>query len=201
VYITDENNRRIRRVRPDGYIETVAGTGSSATSTTLGDNGPPLAAAFTQPRIVYRHKDGSLWIADYNDGRIRRLRPSLPGYSSGETVLASSDAAELYVFDSEGRHLRTLDAVTKVVLWKFTYDTSHHLTVITDSDGNQTTVTYDARDTASLITGPYGAQSSLTTLASGYLGTITDPLSRKVSLTYTVGGDTIPERNDIGRTD
>lgn len=143
VYITDEGNRRVRRVGPDGYIDTIAGTGSSVSSTTLGDNGPPLTAAFTQPRIVYRHKDGSLWIADYSDGRIRRLRPSLPGYSSGETVLASSDAAELYVFDSEGRHLRTVDAVTKVVLWKFNVDASHHLRAITNSDGNQTTIACD----------------------------------------------------------
>jgi RHS repeat-associated protein len=188
VYITDEGNRRIRRVGPDGYIDTIAGNGSYSTSTTLGDNGPPLAAAFSQPRIVYRHKDSSLWVADYSDGRIRRLRPSLPGYSSGETVLASSDAAELYVFDSEGRHLRTLDAVTKVVLWKFTYDASHRLTTLTDSDGNQTTIGYDTNGGATSITGPYGAQTSLSVLTSGYLGTVTDPLSRKVSFTYTDGG-------------
>jgi hypothetical protein len=40
----------------------------------------------------------------------------------GEFTIASADGGSLYVFDRSGRHLRTVDALTKAVALKFGYD-------------------------------------------------------------------------------
>jgi RHS repeat-associated protein len=188
VYITDEGNLRVRKVSADGYISTIAGTGEPSSASNVGDNGSPLTATFEQPRIVYRHVDGSLWIADYSAGRVRRLRPSLPGYSEGETVLASSDAGELYVFDSRGRHLRTLDAITNVTLLTFEYDASGRLVALVDGNGNETTITRDSKGVPSAIVGPYDAQTELALSSEGYLEHVTDALGRTTKFTYYEGG-------------
>lgn len=171
LYVTDEGNRRVRRITPDGYIDTVAGSGQALSGEESGDNGPPLAAPFSQPRVVYVHKDGSLWIADYTDARIRRIRPALPGFVNGETILASSSGTELFAFDSAGRHLRTLDAVTGVTLLAFEYDPEGRLTGIRDREGSLTAVSRDKKGRPEAIVGPYGqrtdSRSALTATSRG----------------------------------
>jgi sugar lactone lactonase YvrE len=67
VYISDTRNHRIRRVAPDGTIETVAGTGDSAW---LGDGGPAIEASFFSPARLSLHGD-LLYVADSNNARIR----------------------------------------------------------------------------------------------------------------------------------
>src|SRR5262249_13992001 len=104
LYITEEGMYRVRRITTDGLVYTIAGGGND-----WNDNVSPLAASFYTPRVVYVHKDGTLWIADWSDERIRRVRPSLPGFLRGETAVASENGAEMYIFDDHGRHLRTLD--------------------------------------------------------------------------------------------
>ncbi len=72
LYIGDRNNRRVRRVGPDGIITTVAGDGQSGFS---GDGGPATQAALSDPIAVAVGPDGSLYIADRNNNRVRRVGP------------------------------------------------------------------------------------------------------------------------------
>src|SRR5207247_881331 len=71
-YIADTINDRIRRVGPDGIISTVAGNGTSGFS---GDGGPAQGAALRRPQGVAVAPDGSLYIADTGNARIRRVGP------------------------------------------------------------------------------------------------------------------------------
>lgn len=70
LYIADAGNHVIRRVRPDGLIETIAGTGEEGFS---GDGGPASAAKLNRPRGVAISADGTLYIADTGNERIRRV--------------------------------------------------------------------------------------------------------------------------------
>ncbi|HEC08077.1 MAG TPA: hypothetical protein ENI86_00760, partial [Acidimicrobiales bacterium] len=73
LYIADREYDRIRRVDPDGVITTVAGNGQRGYS---GDGGPAVNAALDQPYDVTVGPDGSLFIADYGNHRVRRVSPT-----------------------------------------------------------------------------------------------------------------------------
>lgn len=70
LYIADTENHRIRRVTPDGLIDTVAGTGVAGIA---GDGGPATSAQLFLPNDVAVGPDGSVFIADRGNNRVRRL--------------------------------------------------------------------------------------------------------------------------------
>jgi hypothetical protein len=79
--IAEANNRRIRRVAPDGIITTVAGTGRNVHS---GDGGPASQASLIEPVAVATEPDGSLLIAEgggedeprqFRAASVRRVAP------------------------------------------------------------------------------------------------------------------------------
>ncbi|MBI3933834.1 MAG: hypothetical protein HY316_04025 [Acidobacteria bacterium] len=73
LFIADLYNHRIRRVTPGGTITTVAGTGVDGFS---GDGGLATSAQLSQPRGVAVGTDGSLYIADSTNFRVRKVSPS-----------------------------------------------------------------------------------------------------------------------------
>jgi DNA-binding CsgD family transcriptional regulator len=70
VYIADSGNNVIREVRRDGTIATVAGNGQRGYS---GDGGDPRSAELFAPVVVAISRDESLFIADTNNHRVRRI--------------------------------------------------------------------------------------------------------------------------------
>ncbi|MFA5891305.1 MAG: hypothetical protein WDA27_10235 [Actinomycetota bacterium] len=74
IFIADSGNYRIRKVDPDGTISTVAGNGSCCSFS--GDGGPAKQAGLYYPEGVAVAPDGSIFIADYNNHRIRKVDPS-----------------------------------------------------------------------------------------------------------------------------
>src|SRR5439155_5131728 len=72
-YIADSGHNRIRRVDANGIIATVAGTGVGGYS---GDGGAASAALLFAPQGVALGPDGSLYIADTFNNRIRRVDTS-----------------------------------------------------------------------------------------------------------------------------
>jgi sugar lactone lactonase YvrE len=69
LYIADTGNNRIRKVdRKTGIISTVAGNGKSGFS---GDEGPAVSASLSSPFSITLDQNGSLYIADTGNHRVR----------------------------------------------------------------------------------------------------------------------------------
>jgi sugar lactone lactonase YvrE len=74
LYIADHTNNRVRKVDANGTITTVAGTGTPGFS---GDGGPATSAQLSRtsgvPMGLAVDADGSLYIADTGNNRIRKV--------------------------------------------------------------------------------------------------------------------------------
>lgn len=77
LYIADSLNHRIRCVDPDGRIWTLAGSGplGSHGGSFAGDGGPARQARLNRPTGVAVAADGSLYIADFLNHRVRHVSP------------------------------------------------------------------------------------------------------------------------------
>jgi trimeric autotransporter adhesin len=74
IYIADTSNNRIRLVtRSTGIITTVAGDGTAGYK---GDGGPATSAGLYYPRGIAVDASGNIYIADFNDNRIRLVTRS-----------------------------------------------------------------------------------------------------------------------------
>lgn len=72
LFLADTGNHRIRKISADGMITTVAGTGEKGFS---GDGGPATQAAIHNPVAIAIDPQGSLYIADFSNHRIRKVTP------------------------------------------------------------------------------------------------------------------------------
>ncbi|HEX4950053.1 MAG TPA: BACON domain-containing carbohydrate-binding protein [Blastocatellia bacterium] len=68
IYIADTGNHRIRKISPDGIINTIAGNGTPGFS---GDGGPALQAQLSNPQQMTVDEDGNVYVID--NRRIRRV--------------------------------------------------------------------------------------------------------------------------------
>ncbi|MBL8292850.1 MAG: hypothetical protein JNN08_13485 [Bryobacterales bacterium] len=70
LYVADIGNNLVRKVTPEGIIQTVAGTGEDGFG---GDGGPAAEATLNAPRSVVADSEGALYISDSLNCRIRKV--------------------------------------------------------------------------------------------------------------------------------
>ena len=185
VFISDTNNKRIRKVDREGVITTFVGIGSD---NPFRPNSPGAASAVV-PSGIEVAKDGGLLVAEAVHLALLNVRPPLPNFDGAANIaVASEDGGELYAFDSRGKHLATLDAKTAAIRYQFAYNPAGLLTEIRDGDNNVTTVQRDANGTPQAIIGPYGQATVLTLDANGYVSGITTPASEQHQFTFASNG-------------
>ncbi len=68
VWIADSGNHRIRKMAADGTVTSVTGIGKASFA-----DGPASKAAFHWPADLAAAPDGSVWVADRSNSRIRRV--------------------------------------------------------------------------------------------------------------------------------
>ena len=197
LYIAEPFGHRIRRVGPDGIITTVAGTGIEDFS---GDEGPATKAQIGTPNGIAVGPDDTVYISDTPgvrivDGvllppnaRIRRLVSPLPASSGSAFQIASEDGLQFYTFDSTGRYLATLHALSGAPLYRFEYDADGRLAVIRDGDDNITRIERDGNGNPIAIVGPFGQRTTLSVDADGYLASITNPAGETTRFSYVNDG-------------
>jgi DNA-binding CsgD family transcriptional regulator/sugar lactone lactonase YvrE len=74
LYIADSGNNRIRKVDANGTITTVAGSGKYYGDS--GDGGPATSARLSFPFGVAVARNGTIYIADTGNNRLREVTPS-----------------------------------------------------------------------------------------------------------------------------
>jgi uncharacterized protein (TIGR03437 family) len=73
LYLADTANNRVRRISPDGTIVTVAGNGNAGFA---GDGRSATAALLNHPMGLALDTDGTLYIADTGNNRVRQVSPA-----------------------------------------------------------------------------------------------------------------------------
>ena len=70
LYIADTGNHRVRKITADRKISTIAGTGAKGFN---GDGGPATAAQLHNPMGLVLDSTGTLYIADVDNHRVRKV--------------------------------------------------------------------------------------------------------------------------------
>lgn len=88
VYVSDQQNHRIRRITAGGVVTTVAGNGSSGYADGIG-----TGARFSSPIGLALDGQGNLYVADYSNHRIRKIALSTGAVSthSGSGIVGMLD--------------------------------------------------------------------------------------------------------------
>lgn len=134
IYFCDVDNHRVRRVRPDGIIETYAG---GQTHGHNGDNGPAVKASLFQPYDLAWDKAGNLFIVELANNDVRRIDsksqaittiagsgkagfsgdggPATQAQFNQPHSLAFDSAGDLFVCDILNHRIRKIDLTTGII--------------------------------------------------------------------------------------
>jgi len=126
VILGDTSNQRIRKIDTAGIITTIAGTGAAGFA---GDGGPAASAQFNGISALAFDAAGSLYIADFDNHRIRKIAPDgtitsiagtgEPKYNSDEIPATTANIGEpcgvvvdaagvVYIGDQFNRRVRAV---------------------------------------------------------------------------------------------
>ena len=114
LFIADTDNDRIREVRTDGKIITIAGDVGFS-----GDGGPAKDAQLNHPEGVAVDASGNIYIADTRNNRIRKISPNgiittIVGNGTiailnAPTGIAVGASGNIYIADTGNNRIRVVD--------------------------------------------------------------------------------------------
>ncbi len=96
VFISDNDNNRIRMVNTAGVISTIAGNG---TASYFGDGGPATAAEIYSPSGITTDNSGNVYFVDRSNNRVREITGILTGT---KTISSVPDEVSVYPSPTAG---------------------------------------------------------------------------------------------------
>lgn len=120
---------------------------------------------------------------------------------SGESAVPSFDGASAYIFDSAGRHVRTVDAHLGTDLVKIGYDSAGRLTTVAGSVADQpvrVSIQRDADGRARTLVGIDGGITTVGINDQGQLTSITDPAGATTLIGWNPSGLLESETDSAG---
>jgi len=194
IYVAETDERkmsRIRKVSVDGEITHLAGSPSDCDCKNDANcdcyqtgEGYAKDARLNAPSSLVAAPDGTLYVADLGNIRIRAISRNGPTPSGSTYEVASPDAQELYVFDGNGTHQHTASLLTGDSKFTFSYSTENDITAVTDSSGNTLRIRRDPNRTPVRIVAPDNQVIWLAMSTNGGLKTMTAQGQELVLLTY-----------------
>jgi DNA-binding beta-propeller fold protein YncE len=133
-YLVEHGGHRVRKIDLKGLVTTIAGTGEKGDS---GDGGPAVKATFNAPHNLVVGPDGSIYVADTLNHRVRKIDPkgtvtTLAGtgkagfsgdggpadkaaFKEAYCVALDPGGKNLYVADLGNRRIRAIDLGTGTI--------------------------------------------------------------------------------------
>ncbi|XP_026066564.1 teneurin-1-like isoform X1 [Carassius auratus] len=195
LYIAETDDRkhsRVQEVSTNGEMVIIAGATSECDCKIdpncecfSGDGGYARDAKLKSPSSLAVSPNGSLYIADLGNMRIRRLTANHPQLSpEGLYELTSVADQELYLFSPNGTHLFTRSLVTGDYLLNFTYTPEGHLSSIANREGTIAQLRRDANGLPLWLVAPGGQVYWLTISNAGMLKRISALAHDLAQLSY-----------------
>ncbi|XP_048461254.1 teneurin-1-like [Rhincodon typus] len=180
LYIAETDERKINRIQQvttNGEIFIFAGTSTECDckidpncNCFSGDGSYAKDAKLKTPTSLAVSPDGTLYIADLANIRIRAVSRNKPRYNHLNVYEVASPAdQELYLFNINGTHLNTLNLITGDYVYNFSYTNEGDLSSITGNNGDSLHIRRDANGTPLWLVVPGGQVYWLTISNNGAL--------------------------------
>ncbi|KAF3838050.1 hypothetical protein F7725_009818 [Dissostichus mawsoni] len=180
LYIAETDERRINRIQQvstNGEISIISGAPTDCDCKIdpncdcfSGDGGYARDARLKAPSSLAVAPNGTLYIADLGNIRIRAVSPNQPQPSpAGLMEISSPLDQELYLFSQNGSHMHTKHLITGHFLYNFSYGSDGQLSGLTNRDGHGMQVRRDAHGVPLWLALPGGQVYWLSLSNSGTL--------------------------------
>ncbi|KAJ8338305.1 hypothetical protein SKAU_G00372710, partial [Synaphobranchus kaupii] len=149
------------------------------------DGGYARDAKLKAPSSLAASPDGTLYIADLGNVRIRALSRNRPHLSPARMYeVASASDQELYLFSANGTHLHTKNLITGDYIHNLTYSADGHVSGITGSNSDSVHIHRDANGVPLWLAAPGGQVYWLTISNNGALKRVSDQGHDLAQVTY-----------------
>jgi RHS repeat-associated protein len=180
------NNKEIYKLGSGGILQLIAGNKLAGYK---GDTGNAIGAKFNYISDFTLDIDNNIYITDKLNHRIRIAKNIFPKYSDSAEIIISSDSGEqLYIFEQNGHHLKTIDTVSDSVVFQFSYTSEGYLNSVIDVNGRVTTFERHNDNTPTAIISPDGQRTELYLDENGYLNKIINPKGEFDAFSYSEEG-------------
>ncbi|CAL8332205.1 unnamed protein product, partial [Gadus morhua 'NCC'] len=207
LFIAETDERRINRVQQvstNGEISIISGAPTDCDCKIdpncdcfSGDSGYARDARLKAPSSLAVAPNGTLYIADLGNIRIRAVSPNqpLPG-PAGLVEISSPLDQELYLFSQNGSHLFTKHLITGHHLYNFSYGSDGQLSALAGRDGRGLQVRRDAHGVPLWLALPGGQVYWLSLSNSGTLRKVSAQGHDVAHITYHGNSGLLATKSD-----